>query len=263
MMSANIKKIGMALGVATIGVVGYLSLSGQYVPGGGGGTLTRQDLEARKEYRYREEFELSSTTSAGKFSCAATGTTVASSTAVVGHPFVMTATTSTGATDNMRCTTNSGLTFGDGVAKCVEVLMFINVLGTANVRYVERFGFAEPTGTGDSVDAVEARYQGSGSQDFWEFATRSNSTETNTVTSCAVSAATWYKHKICVNAAGTSATLTINDVLCATHTTNIPTGLTRATGLGIQHQNDTGAAQAAVFTQYDYVELTYPFSPTR
>ena len=64
-MKSSIKQLGAAIGVAIVGVVGYLSLSGQYVPGGGGGGVSRQDLEARKEFRYREEFELSSTTAAG------------------------------------------------------------------------------------------------------------------------------------------------------------------------------------------------------
>jgi len=262
-MTNLVKSIGGALGVAVVVAVGFLALSGQIVPGGSGGGVSRASLEARNEFRLREEFTASSTASAGIFSCGATSTTVASSTPVAGHPYVMTATTGTGATNNMRCTTNSGFTFGDGVEKCVEVVMFINALGTANVKYITRFGFAEPTSTAESVDAVESQYIGSGSQNFWVFATRSNSVETETVTTCPVAATTWYKHRICVNAAGTSATQTINDVLCATHTTNIPTGVARATGLGIQHQNAAGAAQAAVFVQFDYVEVTYPFSPTR
>ncbi len=60
----------------------------------------------------------------------------------------------------------------------------------------------------------------------WQVVTRNSSTSTTTTTTIAVTADQWYKLRFVVNAAGNSVEFYIDDVLVATHTTNIPTSTT-------------------------------------
>jgi hypothetical protein len=60
----------------------------------------------------------------------------------------------------------------------------------------------------------------------WQVVTRNASTSTTTTTTVAVTADQWYKLRFIVNAAGSQVDFYIDDVLVASHTTNIPTSTT-------------------------------------
>lgn len=177
-------------------------------------------------------------------------------------------TTSTGATDGIRMATQAnGVVFGT-VPRCVTCLWKIHNLSDANTQYVDRCGFNEPTSNARPVDGVMAEYDFSanGGLNKWTLLTTSNSSPT--VTTCTgstgdIAADTWYKLKTCVNAAGTSATLTINDQLCATTASTIPTGTTRGTAVGIQHFNATGAVPIAQLSFVDLIWEVIPFPVAR
>jgi hypothetical protein len=110
--------------------------------------------------------------------------------------------------------------------------------------------------TGTSVDGCYFSYTNGTNSGAWSVTTVSNSTSTGTsnVTSgITLGAGTWYRLKIVVNAAGTNVDYYIDDVLKVTHTTNIPTGTTRATGFGINILKS--ASTTARFFNLDYVSF--------
>jgi hypothetical protein len=176
-------------------------------------------------------------------------------------------TTTTGACRTV--TTQGSFVFGGSIGQsCVESLVKVTALSTVSDEYSFQGGFAEPISFAESTDAVEWMYDRVNKGDFWTLKTCSNTTCTHTAcdgtggtTSKAVVANTWTKVKTCVNGAGTSATLTVDNTLCATNTTNIPTGQSRATGLGLRCQKSAGTT--SVQCDVDYTWYTLPFGSAR
>jgi hypothetical protein len=176
-------------------------------------------------------------------------------------------TTTTGACRTV--TTQGSFVFGGSIGQsCVENLVKVTALSTVGDEYSFQGGLAEPISFAESTDAVEWMYDRVNKGDFWTLKTCSNTTCTHTAcdgtggtTSKAVVANTWTKVKTCVNGAGTSATLTVDNTLCATNTTNIPTGQSRATGLGLRCQKSAGTT--SVQCDVDYTWYTLPFGSAR
>lgn len=203
------------------------------------------------------------------FTGAATGTSACGfNNADTIHRGLVSLTTSAGATDGIRFASQvNSVTFGT-VPACVTWLWKIHNLSDAATQYVDRVGYAEPTTNADSVDAVEAAYDwaNNGNVHKWQLTTRSNSVGTNTICTGStgdIAADQWFRMKICVDAAAANATLTINGNLCATNTTNIPTGIARATAIGAQHFNATGSVPIAQLSFVDFVKEVAPFPVPR
>lgn len=239
--------------------------------------LDRADSPLHAE-SWREEFDGGSTTlyptncsiAGTKFGGGVVGTSACGyNNADTTKPSTVSLTTSTGANDGIRMSTQANSVVFGTVPSCVTCLWKIHNLSDANTQYIDRCGFAEPTvPITDSVDAVEAAYDwaGNGNVHKWQLTTRSNSVGTNTVCTGStgdISADQWFKLKLCVNAAGTSATLTVNDVLCATNSTNIPTGTARATAVGFQHANNAGGVPIAQLSFVDLIWKVTPFQVAR
>ena len=93
---------------------------------------------------------------------------------------------------------------------------------------------------------------GSTAAAYWQTVTCNNSTRTfNTgLTQTTVTAATWVKLRIEVNAAASSVGFYIDDVLVSTHTTNIPTGAGRDTGYGSLLIKSVGTTARTVDCDY-------------
>lgn len=203
------------------------------------------------------------------FTGAATGTSACGyNNADTIHMGLLSLTTSTGATDGIRMSTQTNSVVFGTVPRCVTWLWKIHNLSDAATQYVDRVGYAEPASNAESVDAVQAEYDfaNNGGVHKWQLTTSSNSVRTNTLCTGStgdISADTWYKLKTCVNAAGTSATLTVNDVLCATNGTNIPTGTSRGTAIGAQHFNASGGVPIAQLSFADFVKEVAPFPVAR
>jgi hypothetical protein len=227
----------------------------------------------KQRYYYLEEFESGTAcTTIGKFTAGgAVGATTCAFATESGHQGELTISTPATATDGARLSTTNGLVFGTpAIPHQVTWLIKISTVSTSVNQYVIRAGFAEPLGTSaNSIDAVQAVYQFSanGGVHVWALETRSAST--STVTKCdgtggthlaTVTDATWYELKLNVNAAGTSASLTVNGDTCATNTTQIPT---TATAIGLQFFNDSGSTPAARLLTVDYAEYTSPFGVAR
>ena len=220
-------------------------------------------------YRYSNELLGSFTTTGDVYSSpTGTGATTATSNATIAtnRPGTFRSTTGTTATGRAAFgSTLNSLALGSGEA-FYETAVNVATLSNATERFSTIVGFYDST-TANQVDAVAFVYDeggvstGSTASANWQVVTSSNSTRTWTTTSNAVSAATWVKLGILVNAAGTSVGFYINGTLVATHTTNIPTGTTRAVGFGSQMLKSIGTTARTM--DIDYIESQIQFTTAR
>lgn len=169
------------------------------------------------------------------------------------HVGVYTCTTGTTATGRacaayMEAT---NVVLGSGRATSLGIIR-LTTLSDGTETFTTTGGFQD-TFTGDSVDGVYFRYTHSVNSGQWQCVSRSNSNETVTNTSIAPSTSVWRVMFIDINAAGTEALFYIDDVLVATHTTNIPTGIARVTGHGWNQRKSVGTT--ARLLQIDLYEV--------
>lgn len=226
-----------------------------------------------------EEWESGTTGSTpvvGKFSGTATGTGASVSYSGLtdsGHPGITALNTGSTATGGERFSIGSTIVFGGNIGTfCTRWLFEFFALSNTTTEYLFRAGFAEPSandGT-NSVDAVQVVYDRPNTGDKYALQTCANSVCTLTVcdgsggtTNAPVTATTWATAELCVNGAASSATLKINNVLCATNASNIPTGTARATSVGVQCHNRTGSVPANQACYIDYAWWSLPFGTAR
>lgn len=136
------------------------------------------------------------------------------------------------ATNYIMLVSTSGsvqLWFGNGVWN-YETSINLNSLSNAVDRYRLIIGFGSANNTTAEVNGVFFTYDegatlnGTAASPNWQCVTIQNSVRTLTTTTVAVTAATWDKLRIEINAAATSVGFYVNGTLVATHTTNIPLG---------------------------------------
>ena len=140
--------------------------------------------------------------------------------------------------------------FGGG-AWVFETFVNVETLSDASNRFRFVSGFGNAPGNASEQNGAYFTYDEGGVQNGtiaspnWQCLTSLASTRTLTTTTAVVTAGSWVKLRIQVNAAGTSVTFYVNGTLVATHTTNIPTyvagnaargfnvkqGILKATGL--------------------------------
>lgn len=145
---------------------------------------------------------------------------------VAGHPGILELVTGTATTGQSArylggVATGSAIAgfFLSGGASSQEWLVRLEDLSDGTNRYNFDVGLFDAQTL--AVDAVRFRYSDNLNAGNWTAETIAASTTTATDSGVAVAADTWYKLRIDVNAAGTSITFYVNDVLVATHTTNI------------------------------------------
>jgi len=121
------------------------------------------------------------------------------------------------------------LWFGNGIWN-YETSINLNNLSTALERYRLIIGFGNANNINAETNGVFFTYDegatlnGTAASPNWQCVTVNNNVRTLTTTTVAVTAATWDKLRIEINATGTSAAFYVNGTLVATHTTNIPLG---------------------------------------
>jgi hypothetical protein len=148
-----------------------------------------------------------------------------------------------------------------------ETAVNIATLSDATQRYQLVIGLFDTATAANQVDAVSFVYDeggvstGSAASANWQIRTASNSTRSWTTTTTAVAAATWYKLRVEVNAAGTSATFYINGANVGTIATNIPTGTARALGFG--HLMIKSVGTTARTMDIDYMKAEQSFTTSR
>ncbi|MGI0076818.1 MAG: hypothetical protein ACREAU_05365, partial [Nitrosopumilaceae archaeon] len=126
----------------------------------------------------------------------------------------------------------------------------VPTLSTAAEEFLSYVGFTDNYAiAGDVVDGIYFQYDRLTSAN-WRICTANNSTRTKTTTSTAVTAGTWIKLGIVVNAAGTSVEFFINGVSVGTTTTNIPTAAGRDTGMGCKIEKTAGTTSRTFLVDY-------------
>ncbi len=188
---------------------------------------------------------------------AGTGGATTFTAAAEAHRFGL-ATSTTGTTSTGRAAMASaavtGVAFGYGAAY-LEASSKVPTLATGAEAFIVQIGFVDNL-TAASADEISFQYANPlGSTPNWECVTRSNSAETRTDSLVAVGAGTWYRFEIEVNAAGTSVAFRIDGTLVATHTTNIPTLVARATGIYIGIRKTVGSTARTLVSDYLAVSM--------
>jgi hypothetical protein len=176
-----------------------------------------------------------------------------------------TGTTLSGGCEIRQDVINPNIFLGAG-AISYEVNVNVETLSTLAQRFFDMFGFIGNnnfnTTNGvyflyDEGGVITGNPSGSAN---WKCVTISASTRTFTTTSVAVTASAWVKLRIEINAAATSVGFYINDVLVATHTTNIPTSSAPICVYNL-HLKQTGLT--SLTTYIDYIAYRKIFTSTR
>ncbi|MFO0089533.1 MAG: hypothetical protein ACK518_01740, partial [bacterium] len=148
----------------------------------------------------------------------------------------------------------TALFIGTG-AITLETYVNITTLSTLAERFYTFFGYATGSNYANILNNIAIVYDEGGvylsanASPNFKCITRAGSTITTTVTSIAVTAGQWYKLRIVINAAASSVEFYIDNVLRATHTTNIPLTTTPMfIGNGIV--KTTGSTARAMQTDY-------------
>lgn len=189
-----------------------------------------------------------------------TGTSAASSlqaTAAANRTGVIRSTSGTTATGraDLLCQANNTILVGEG-SIVFETAVNVATLSNGTDRYSLHAGLFDNTTAVTHTDAVQFVYDeggtvtGCSASANWQMYTASNSTRTCTATSTAVSAGSWTRLTLVVNAAGTSAEWFVNGTSVGTVSTNIPTGSARVTGMGSMLLKSAGTTARTV--DFDY-----------
>ena len=190
----------------------------------------------------------------------------------------------TGSTSIFSTTANVGLTFETGTTDAVsgyfvganissivfgtnlnrfETLLLIPTLSTAGENFMMKAGFFDGNTVANTVDGAyfladtQGTSTGSAASLYWQIVTVSNSVRTFTTTTVLISTTVYSKYRVDVNAAGTSVTFYIDNVLVGTHVANIPTGSARAMGVGTMIKKSVGTANRTVNVDYLYYKMKF------
>jgi len=155
----------------------------------------------------------------------------------------------------------NAILFG-GLAFTSVALVREPVLGAAGNDYIHRFGFGEWSSvTANNTNAVQAVYDHATNGNVWAIETRAAGV--STVTKCdgaggtvnkPIVAGTWYVVTLNVNAAATSATISVDGTVCATNTTNIPT----AAGVNVGAQCTKNGGGIDYACDFDWLVASAP-----
>lgn len=141
-------------------------------------------------------------------------------------------------------TNTSAAAFGSGTQR-FRCDLFVPTASDGTDTFTVRSGYIDAT-SGECIDGAYFRYTHSVNSGKWECVTRSNSTETAADSGVAGVSATCQTLEIEVNAAATSVVYKINGATVQTIATNIPSGTTRATGVGATITKSAGTTNRTV-----------------
>lgn len=154
-----------------------------------------------------------------------------------------------------------------GGAMTFTTSVLFNTLSTPTERYRVTIGYGDQATNAAEVNGIFFTYDegatanGTTASANWQCVTTVGSVRTLTTTTTAVSTAAWQKLDIEINAGGTSVTFYIDDVLVATHTTNIPSGTSQL----ITPKGNIAKAVGTVsrFYHIDYIYYAQTYTTTK
>lgn len=152
----------------------------------------------------------------------------------------------------------SSIRFGGGVWLW-EATVRAPTLSTVGEEYIDRLGFLDASAA-DATDGAYFEYDRLTSGNFWRIKTAAAAARTASVVG-AVAAATWYRLGIAVAADASSVDFYIDGELVGTHTTNIPTGAGRETGVGFLITKSAGLTARTL--EVDKVAFACPLTTPR
>jgi hypothetical protein len=157
---------------------------------------------------------------------------------------------------------NNFMALGGGAVSFATSIL-IPTLSTLLQRYRIVLGFGTTALNTSDITGIFFTYDEGGIQNGtsaspnWQCITSVSSVRTLTVTSVAASTTAWQKFSIEINAASTFVEFYIDNVLVATHTTNIPTGITQLVTPKIQIGKSIGITASTFFADYFGYKQTY------
>lgn len=149
----------------------------------------------------------------------------------------------------------------------IDAAVNVTTLSTSSERFQLAIGFIDSNTTANQTDGAYFLYDeggvstGSAASANWQTVTCSNGSRTFTTTTTAVSAGSWVKLRLEVNAAGTQVLFKINGTTVATHIANIPTGSNRQCGFGWIIIKSVGSTSRTV--DVDYFKVDAQFTSAR
>lgn len=185
------------------------------------------------------------------------------------RPGILRASTGTTATGRTSAFTGATAIALGGGAIAYECDVNVTTLSTSTERFQLVIGLFDTNTAANQVDGCYFLYDeggvstGSTAAAYWQTVTASNSSRTfnTSLTQTTVSAGSWVRLRIEVNAAGTSVAFYINGTLVATHTATIPAGTSRVLGFGYLLIKSVGTTARTV--DFDYVDVHQTFTTAR
>lgn len=148
----------------------------------------------------------------------------------------------------------NSLLLGQGTAFEYEARVCLSNLSTAAQEFVVHFGFIDnANASSEPADSAAFVYRRTTDGDFWVCCTRSNSAETKTVTATEPSTSAFAVFKIVIPADGGKVTYYIDGVQKAEHSTNVPTGAGRLTGIGQRIYKTAGSTARLAY--FDWIRI--------
>jgi hypothetical protein len=139
-----------------------------------------------------------------------------------------------------------------------EATVRFPVLSVVAQEYISRFLFGDSLVLADHIDGIYFEYDRLTSGNVWRCKTAAGNVRTTTVTAAAIAAATFYRLRVLITSA--QVLFYVDDVLVATHVTNIPTGAQRyAPNMRIQKTAGTTVLTHLV----DYFQMRLVTAATR
>jgi hypothetical protein len=159
-------------------------------------------------------------------------------------------------------TANNFMALGGGVVSFITSTL-IPTLSTSLERYRISLGFGNIGTNANDTNGIFFTYDEGGTQNGtsaspnWQCVTSVSSVRTLTVTSIPASTSAWQKFGIEINATATSVEFYIDNVLVATHITNIPTGTSQLVTPKIQIAKSIGTTSRTFFSDYIGYKQTF------
>lgn len=213
----------------------------------------------RTSFEYTND--IMSATSDNHVTWAVTGGTNTAIASLAARPGIVTHSTGGVATNSARVvsTNVSSVIFGGNTLWYWQSAVRIPTISDAAQTFTYRNGFID-SGTAESTDGCFFRYTHATNGGRWQGVCRNSNAETTCDTTVAMTAATWYRLDIIVNAAGNSVDFRTDGVSRCTVAANIPTAAARETGFGSMILKSVGTT--ARTADLDYMSPRAEFTTT-